>query len=73
MSSYELAKILIDQIPESKMFYVLSYLQGVVVTDEQPNAETLAAMAEVQEMIKCGGGQHFTGSSADFLAGLLQD
>ena len=50
MSSYELAKILIDRIPESKILYVLSYLQGVAVPDEQPNADTLAAMAEVQEM-----------------------
>ena len=34
MSSYELAKILIDRIPESKILYVLSYLQGVVVPDD---------------------------------------
>lgn len=73
MSSYELAKILIDRIPESKILYVLSYLQGVAVPDEQPNADTLAAMAEVQEMIKNGTGQHFTGSTANFLAELLQD
>lgn len=73
MSSYELAKILIDRIPESKILYVLSYLQGVAVPDEQPNADTLAAMAEVQEMIKNSSGQHFTGSTADFLSGLLQD
>ncbi len=73
MSSYELAKILIDRIPESKILYVLSYLQGVVVPDEQPNTDTLEAMAEVQEMIKTDTGQHFTGSTADFLVGLLQD
>ena len=73
MSSYELAEILIDRIPESKILYVLSYLQGVAVPDEQPNADTLAAMAEVQEMIKNGTGQHFTGSTANFLAELLQD
>ena len=73
MSSYELAKMLIDQIQESKMFYVLSYLQGVMVPDERPNADTLAAIAEVQEMIQNGGGQHFAGSTADFLTGLMQD
>ena len=28
MSSKELAKNLIDQIPESKMYYIIAYLQG---------------------------------------------
>ncbi len=73
MSSRELAKILIDQIPESKMLYVISYLQGAAVPDEQPNDETLAAMAEVQHMIDTGAGEHFAGSTADFLAGMLQE
>lgn len=41
---------------------------GVAVPDEQPNADTLAAMEEVQEMIKNNTGQHFTGSTADFFS-----
>lgn len=73
MSNRELAKILIDRIPESKMLYVLAYLQGAAVPDRQPNAETLAAMEEVQHMIDTGAGEHFTGATADFLAGLLQE
>ena len=47
MSNRELAKNLIDQIPESRLFYVISYLQGAAVPDETPNAETLEAMAEL--------------------------
>ncbi|MBQ7682095.1 MAG: hypothetical protein IJT31_07810 [Oscillibacter sp.] len=43
MSNRELAKSLIDQIPEGKLLYVVAYLQGVMVPDETPNAETLEA------------------------------
>ena len=47
MSNRELAKNLIDQIPESKLFYIIAYLQGAAVPDETPNAETLEAFAEL--------------------------
>ena len=49
MSSREYAKQLIDQIPESKLFYIVSYLQGAAAPDETPNAETLEAMAELEK------------------------
>ena len=44
MSNRELAKTLIDQIPESRLFYVIAYLQGAAVPDETPNADTLEAL-----------------------------
>ncbi len=68
MSERELAKSLIDQIPEGRLFYVISYLQGAAVPDERPNAETVAAMQEVNEMIRTGAGQHFRGSAAELFA-----
>ena len=43
-------------------------LQGVSLSDETPNSETLEAMTEVQAMIDRGTGEHFDGSTADFLA-----
>lgn len=46
MNNRELAKALIDQIPESRLFYVVAYLQGAAVPDDTPNAETLEATAE---------------------------
>ncbi len=49
MSNRELAKSLIDQIPESRMYYVISYLQGAAVPDETPNSETIAAMEELKK------------------------
>lgn len=66
MSNREFAKNLIDQIPESKLFYVVSYLQGVVVPDETPNAATIAAMQELEN----GGGELWTGSTKDLFAAL---
>ena len=43
MSNRELAKNLIDQIPESRLFYVVAYLQGAAVPDETPAGIDLAA------------------------------
>ena len=73
MSYKEHAKNLIDQIPDSKMFYVVFYLQGAAVPDETPNAETLEAMAEVEEMIRTGSGQHFQGTAEEFTEMLLAE
>ena len=52
MSDRELAKSLIDKIPESRMYYVISYLQDEAVPDEVPNATTIAAIEELES----GGG-----------------
>ena len=64
MSNREFAKDLIDQVPENKLLYVVAYLQGVVVPDETPNAETIAAMQELEN----GGGELWTGSTKDLFA-----
>jgi len=69
MSERELAKTLIDQIPESRLFYVVAYLQGAAIPDETPNAETLEAMAELDS----GGGHRFTGSTEQLFAELMED
>ena len=69
MSNREFAKSLIDQIPETRLYYVISYLQGAAVPDETPNAETLAAFAELDN----GGGHKFTGSTDDLFKELLGD
>lgn len=73
MSNRELAKSLIDKIPEDELLYVLAYLEKVFVPDETPNAETLEAMEEVNRMIADGSGEHFTGSTDDFFAMLAED
>lgn len=76
MSTREYAKNLIDQIPESKLIYIVTYLQGAALPDNEPNAaeaETLEAVQEVNRMIAAGTGEHFTGSTADFLDQLLAE
>ena len=69
MSNRELAKNLIDQIPENRLFYVISYLQGAAIPDEMPNTGTLAAMEELDN----GGGHRFSGSTKDLFAELMED
>ena len=69
MSNRELAKSLIDQIPESRMYYVISYLQGAAVPDEIPNTETIAAIEELEN----GGGTLFTGSTEELFVKLMED
>ena len=69
MSNREFAKTLIDQIPEAKLLYVISYLQGAAIPEEMPNEETLAAFDELDN----GGGVRFEGSTADLFAVLLED
>ena len=57
MSTRELAKSLIDQVPENKLLYIIAYLQGAAIPDESetPNADTLEAFEELDN----GGGHTF--------------
>lgn len=76
MSTREYAKTLIDQIPDSKLIYIVTYLQGAALPDSEPNeaeVETLEAVQEVNQMIANGTGEHFAGSTADFLDQLLAE
>lgn len=73
MSNRDFAKNLIDQVPDSKILYVIAYLQGVAVPDETPNAETIEAIEEVENMIRTGAGEHFAGSTSDFFAAIAEE
>lgn len=69
MSNRELAKHLIDQIPDAKLLYVIPYLQGAAIPEEIPNAETLASMEELEN----GGGTLFTGNTESLFTELMED
>lgn len=69
MHNREFAKKLIDQIPENRMYYVISYLQGASIPDEIPNAETIASIEELEN----GGGTLFTGSTEALFAELMEE
>lgn len=65
----EMAKNLIDLIPNSKMIYVLSYLQGAAVPDDTPNEDTLEGINELEN----GGGTTFSGTTAELFNELMAD
>jgi len=65
MNNRDLAKTLIDQIPESK----LVYLQETITTDTVPNQETLQAFAELDN----GGGSLCSGSTEELFTELMEE
>lgn len=71
MSTRELARALLDQVPENKLLYVVAYLQGVTTPEdaEIPNAETLKAFEELDN----GGGHTYTGPVENLIHSLLED
>lgn len=78
MSNREQILQAINNMPESMLGYVLAYIQGLItnVTADQediPNAETIAAMQEVNEMIRTGSGERWQGSTADLFATILAE
>ena len=67
MSNREYAHTLLDRIPESRLAYIVYYLEGAAVPDEAetPNAETQEAFEELDN-----GGLQRTGRKSDqFVAG----
>lgn len=59
MSNKKRAIQLLEQIPESKMYYIIDILKEAAAPDEEPNEETLMAFEEVDEMKRTGPGQRF--------------
>lgn len=69
MSNRDIAKSLIDQIPESKLIYIIAYLQGAAIPEETPSTDTLEAFSELDN----GGGHKFTGTTDQLFAELMED
>ena len=60
----------LELVPESKLGYVLAYIQGLIadvadVSEDTPNAKIIAAIQEINEMIRTGLDQYFKGSATD--------
>lgn len=73
MSNRERCAAALELVPESKLGYVLAYIQGLIAdvadaSENTPNAETIAAMLEGDEMLRTGKGQHFQGTAKEFFA-----
>lgn len=56
MSDRERMYQLLDTVPDSKISYIIGYIQGLTVHEhDTPNAETIAAINELEN----GGGECF--------------
>ena len=78
MSYQEIAKDMIDKFTADKMVYVINILENIgemcgisLYPNYEPNKETIEAIKEVDRMIEEGTGEHFEGSTAEFLNGIL--
>lgn len=74
MSDRERAVAMIDSFPDDQLGNVIAMLQTMkqaiedALTANTPNAETVAALLEGDEMLRTGKGQHFQGSAMEFFA-----
>lgn len=78
MSQRETASALIGQVPQYKLGYAIAYLQGLIadVTADQediPNAATIAALREGDEMLRTGSGQGWSGSTEELIRQILEE
>ena len=75
MSEKERAAALLSLVPQSKLGYVIAYIQGLLADEasgeDVPNAETAAAMNEVLELVKSGEAEAFSGSTSDLFTSIL--
>ncbi|MBP3604754.1 MAG: hypothetical protein J6J79_11455 [Lachnospiraceae bacterium] len=74
MSERERAIQLLNTVPDNKIAYIIGYIQGLTVEEQdEPNTETLEAFAEVDEMKQAGAGEHFSGATKDLFSAILED
>lgn len=78
MSNREQVLQIVNIMPESTLGYVLAYIQGLItnVTADQediPNAVTIAALQEGDEMLRTGKGQGWTGSTEELFRQILEE
>ena len=78
MSERERCAAALNLVPESKLGYVLAYIQGIIADvaadqEDVPNAETVVALLEGDEMLRTGSGQGWTGSTKDLFKQILEE
>ena len=70
MSERERLYQLLDTLPDTKISYLIGYIQGLTAEiDNAPNKETTEAIHELEH----GGGEIFEGSTHDFIQMMLED
>ena len=74
MSEREKMYQLLDIVPDNKISYIIGFIQGLTVEEREiPNADTLEAFEEGDEILKNGTGQRFNGATEDFFKMLLEE
>ena len=69
MSSRDQIMQMVDAMPEYKVDGLLEFLRLFMGDqNDTPNAETVAALLEGDEMLRTGKGQHFQGTAKEFFA-----
>lgn len=67
MTERERVYQLLDTVPDNKISYLIGYIQGLTVENEEiPNADTLAAFEDGDEMLANGTGQRYTDTAELF-------
>ena len=71
MSTRELARTLLDEMPDSDLIYLVAYMQSLkaLKNEEVPNAGTLEAFEELDN----GGGHTYNGPVENLISSLLED
>ena len=71
MSARELARTLLDEMPDSDLIYLVAYMQSLKALKdaEVPNADTLEAFEELDN----GGGHTYNGPVENLISSLLED
>ena len=74
MSSKDQVFQIVDSMPEYKVDVLLDFLRVFMGGQEDiPNAETVAALLEGDEMLRTGSGQGWTGSTKDLFNQILEE
>lgn len=79
MSNRDICVSILDDFTDAQLVNVAAILRTLkqtiadAVNNETPNAETIAAMQEVNEMIRTGSGERWEGSTADLFASILAE
>lgn len=68
MSSREQVLQIVNALPEYKVDSLLGFLRTFLYDEDTPNAVTIAALREGDEMLRTGKGQHFQGTAKEFFA-----
>lgn len=74
MSDRDRAIQMVRELPDNKIIFVLTYLQGLEDgLDEIPNDETLQALAESDQQLKDGTIERFSGATEDLFSSILSE